>query len=234
MALDRVIRSLSRVFVGLALAWLLVGCEIALFDVEQTVTFTGDETWKADVSIVIPAEVVNAPGSPADLRAEIERQLVGEQIPELEAAGVKIDWGVRTTEVGDTEYALHLEGDQFATLERAVFDESTDIQQTVVEGRREIEFSQFSAATPMGIGVRDYTLILIGGEIISGNGVRIDAGTMRWVNPDGVIEARLTPKTRFSLIGIVLPVACGLGFVALAAGAVIAGLAYARRQDRAI
>lgn len=235
MAPDRRLKSVLTSLAVLVVVCLLAGCDdLELFDIEQTVSFTGEETWEADVSIVIPADVVTDPEILADVRSEIERRLTGEGIQDLQARGVTVDWGANTTDAGDTVYDVHLEGDQFGTLKEAVFDQYTDIRMSIVEGRKEISFSQYSSASPIPFGIRNYSLTLVGGEIVSGNGVRVDKGTMRWTNPGGSVEARLTPLSRFSLMGTLLPVACGVGFVILVGAGLLGGLAYVRRPERAV
>lgn len=212
----RVRRPILGLLVLIVSSLVLISCDAQLdVDVQQTVTIRRNEAWEVDMNLRFAGELVDELSSQQDLGPEGEMELLREYFPDLARLGVEIDWETQTTEFGDKIYEVHLEGEGLDTLKTAVFSDDTHLEAVEVEGRRRIVLSH-----PVGypeLLLRNYTLTLIGGEVISSNGQLIDDGSVRWVNPSGRIEAVITEKPTIRPFEIVLlGVACvGVAFLVL-------------------
>lgn len=175
-------------------------------DVEQTITFKHNEAWEAEMAIIFPPEAAALMGG----LSAIETQLA-EAVDELEAMGVTTSFEPGRDDQGNSNYTLQLAGQGLETLDQVAFD-GGGLSATTVDGQRQIEVNYYP-----GVTEGNFTLTLIGGEIISSNGDEFGRGKVRWVNPPGRIEAVLTEKGSFNLAILLVP--AGIILLAVVGGA---------------
>ena len=224
-------RSLAAsLFFALALA----GCDdlnLSLVDLDQTITVYRGEEWEAGMVIRLPPETIELIGSEAEARAMIEGELASEYGATLQESGIQMDWKSETDEFGELVYTFNLHGAGLDSLKAAMLDEDSRLVAAIVDGQRQIVLSHYPGF--QGLFLRNYSLTLTGGRILSSNGQLIDEHTVQWIDPSGRIEAVFTEKARFDPIRILLPVLCAAGIAILAAMVVFAVIWFARRRAQA-
>jgi hypothetical protein len=172
----------------------LVACGGA---VDQSVTLYKNEAWQAETRLSLPGELLAFGGA-----AEIERQ-VEDQARHWRAQGANVSW--KSSREGTTLiYTFDLSGQGLNVLNATVFNGEAAIQMQQPGNQRRIHFSR-----QISRGLLDelthYSLVLHGGEIVSGNGRRLGRGSMEWVNPSGRMEAVLTEKSRLNVATLAIP-----------------------------
>lgn len=189
----------------LVCSWLVV--IVALFglfltacgaDVEQTVTFKRDEAWEADMVLILPPQTVALAGG-LDI---IDSQLA-EYIDELEVMGVTTSLEPGRDNDGNPTYTIRTEGQGLDILDGVAFDNGSLSLQTV-NGQRQVVVDYYPDLLD-----GNFSLTLIGGEVISSNGEEIGGGKVRWVNP-GRVQAVLTEKSSFPIALLLIPAGIAL------------------------
>ena len=157
----------------------------------------------------------------------IEEELAGQYGTTLQASGVRMEWKSEINELGELVYTFTLQGTGLELLKEAMFDEDSRLVATIVDGRRQIVLSHSPGF--QGLLLRNYSLALTGGRILSSNGQQVSEDTVRWIDPSGQIEAVFTEKPRFDAARALLPILCAAGIAIVAAMIVFAVIWFARR-----
>jgi len=197
--------------VTIVAALLLAGCA---GDLDQTVTFLKGGAWEVDLVASIPQEMAFLSGSPVSIEEELQRQMA-----EYEADGIQVSWEASEDE-SNLLYTFHFEGNSLDALEDSLFEGDVEVDVFVVGGERQIQYSQYLDQGFFG-DLNSFTLTLVGDEVISSNGQKIEKGKVQWNNPSGRIEAVLTEKGQFN--SNVLLTVGGVVIVALLAALVLYG-----------
>jgi hypothetical protein len=187
-------------------ATLLVSCG---GDVEMTVDFFSNERWEADVLMTLPKEVSLLAAGVGELEGMLDELARG-----VEDQGGRVRWK-RVDSESDLVYAVEIEGIGLDKLSNIVFDGDARIEVDESTGRRLIKFA-YRPGVGLG-GSQEFTLR--GGEIVSGNGRRVDKQTMSWRNTYSVMEATLTEQTTTNAASVLGIAAGGLAIGALIFGA---------------
>lgn len=163
------------------------------------------------MTVELPAEGLGIAGAP--VRAQIEEELET-NVADLRAQGIEASW--EATREGDLlRYLVHAQGEGYDALRQVAFEDA-DIFVEEVDGREAIHFRAFVPQEIMLGG--ETTITLVGSEIISTNGNRVDEGTVQWVNPAGRLEAVLVGNSRFAANPLLLPAALLAGAVVVLGG----------------
>lgn len=196
MPAKKLLRSITALFIFSALA--LASCLAPALSSDMQVTFKTNEKWEAKMEIVFDRQTAQLVGS------EIDKTL-NKNVAEAQADGIKIEYAPPVTrDNGDVVYTIRSSGQGLTQLNGFMFSNSAKIQTTTVSGERQITFSY----RPTTSIARKNTFTLIGGEIISSNGRKIDEQTVQWVNPTTTMQATLTEAADFptwlpyTLIGV--------------------------------
>lgn len=167
-------------------------------DIEQSVTLYRNEAWEADSSFTMSAEALALVSSPEEIERELATAVTG-----AKEQGVNASW--KSSRDGDNvTYTIHSAGEGLELLGDTVFDNRNGFHVIEDNGQRQISFSHSAGSN--FLGANKYTLTLHGGEIISSNGIALDNGSVRWINPSSRMEAVLTEKGRFGLGAFLLVV----------------------------
>ena len=213
---------------SLVAAILLSGCEeLSLVDLDQAVTVYRGEEWEGSMVIRLPPETIELIGSEAEARAMIEQELASQYGATLQESGIQMEWDSGTNELGELVYTFSLRGTGLDILKEAMFDEDSRLAATIVDGQRQIVFSHSPGF--QGLFLRNYSLTLTGGKVLSSNGQQVSEGTVQWIDPSGRIEAVFTEKPRFDPARTLLPILCVAGIVIVAAMVVFTVIWLARR-----
>ena len=173
--------------------FLLAGCGLNI-DIDQEVILYPEEAWEMQVEMMLPAQTLSLSGG----RAQVE-QALDEAVQAIEVQGGTASWASTQEEQG-LRYTMEASGEGYQLLREISFFD-VDIEAQIVNGQRQIAFS---SCLSRGLIGGTHTLTLIGGDIISTDGVEIEKGKVQWVNPSGCIEAVITEKRRVPL-GLMLP-----------------------------
>lgn len=168
--------------IGISLV--LVGC---MGNVDMTVDFYRGGRWQAAMELSVPSETVAMAGGAGQIEAELDNL-----VAEASREDVDASWK-KGGDDGHLIYTVDMRGESLDSLSRTFF-EGAEITVEETGGERLIHFSYY----PGGFGFESQTLTLRGGEIIDGNGQRVDDHTMTWTDPYYEIEATLTERSRFS------------------------------------
>jgi hypothetical protein len=188
------IKSVLQFSIVVLAVLLLTGC--IPIDTEQTITFSSNERWEAEIVIEMSKEDLADSGlSQTDIEAEIQT-IVGTLNPET----VEVIWEVTDLETGELVYTLEAKGKEFNQLEKLIQgSDETSIRPSSTDGK-EIIFSAFFPLLPSGTNI----LILKGGQIVSSNGEEVEKGMVRWINPQGKIHAVIKPQDGFNFTTILI------------------------------
>lgn len=179
------LRHLTALFIFSALA--LTSCLAPALSSDMQVTFKTNEKWEAKMEIVFDRQTAQLVGSQID-------KTLNDNVAEAQAEGIKIEYAPPVTrDNGDVVYTIKSSGQGLTQLNGFMFSNSAKIQTTTVAGERQITFSY----RPITSIARKNTFTLIGGEIISSNGRKIDEQTVQWVNPTTTMQATLTEAADF-------------------------------------
>lgn len=224
------IGSLVSLAAPIVLGAALSSCELEIdVDLQETITIHRNEVWEADMTARFARELVDALSPGQELGPEGEEEFIQQYLPDLQGTGVEISWESQTNEFGDLTYFVQISGKGLDTLKSSLFDEETHLESVEIDGKRRIVFSH-PVGYPESI-LRNYTITLIGGSIISSNGQLIDDNSVRWVNPSGRIEAVLAEKFELQPLEILLILGACFTLVTIAVLG-IAGLAFFVRRGR--
>lgn len=183
-------------------AALLSAC---MAEIDQTITFLADERWETTVTVDFPAEAAALLGGQLDAELnDLQQEIAGQ--------GGQMTWERRDEETGNFSYLIEAEGQGYDTLDSLEFSDM-DVAVEVVDGERQLLFTAAPA-----VDASSHTLTLIGGEILSSNGVASGGDTVQWINPSQVMEARLTERgAAQSYLGVALMGAGALALLGLLA-----------------
>lgn len=201
-----------RRLIWLLSLFLLAGCGLNI-DVDQEMTFYPDEAWEMRVDLMVPVQTLAFSGA----RVQIE-QTLDEAVQAIEVRGGAASWESTQEEQG-LRYSMEASGEGYELLREISFFD-VDIEAQVVDGQRQIAFGSCLSSGLIG---GTHTLTLIGGDVISTDGVEIEKGKVQWMNPGECIEAVMTEKRRVPL-GLMLPAGV------LLVGIVVGGWALSRRR----
>ena len=157
---------------------LLAGCGTA----ESEVTFYEGERWQCVERLAVPADLLEMEGGEEALEREVLSNL------EEYAPGVEISWH-KEYEGRDVVYYFTLDGTDWETLNRFVFDSNASII-------REDNKVHVRYPIPWGAELVYSSLTLKGNRIISSNADETTDGSAIWYNPTGTIEAVLVEKAQ--------------------------------------
>lgn len=212
-------------FVLFGLSLSLSACDVEIdAEMQETITVYRNETWEADMAIMLDRELVEQIAEDEGYSFEPDGGLVEEYISEADLfEDVDISWESHTSESGDVTYDVHMRGKGLDALRYSVFDETAHLEAVEIDGNKRFVLSH-TVGFPEAM-LRSYTVTLIGGRIISSNGQVIDDSAVRWVNPSGRMEATFTGKSRFGIVQAYGILAAIAGFALLVIMA-IAGIVY--------
>jgi hypothetical protein len=197
----------------IALALLLAGC---MGDVNLTVDFYRGGEWEAVTEVSLSQEAVAMIGSARQIEAHLD-----DLVREAREEDVRASWK-RQDDDEILIYVINMKGEDLDSLARTAL-EGAKITVEEDSGERLIHLSYY----PGGLGFGSQTLVIRGGEVIAGNGQRVDKQTMVWEDPVYQIQASFTERSRFSLgkaFGITAGIAAGFGL--------LAGVAYFWRRNQ--
>ncbi|MBN1659131.1 MAG: FHA domain-containing protein [Anaerolineae bacterium] len=170
------------------LAGAIVGCNG--IDAAVAVDFYRNEEWRAVLHFSTPVD----PSQRSVTEEEIESYL-----NDLVAGAVAQGVDTHLTEYVDEGfliYSVEMEGTGLDTLSRAAFQGEAEITIDNNNGGRSLV--QFRYNANAGPTFDSLELVLRAGEILDGNGTRLDNRTMQWRNPYGVVEATLMEHSSLS------------------------------------
>ena len=160
-----------------AISLLLTGC---VGVIEADITLYSGEKWKAKIDLTLTQQDVSMAGGEPAIEAELQRQAA-----QLRQQCVRYSWRKEQTE-GNVVYHFSVEGQGWAALNQAVFNNQAQIQSTE-EGHIYFSYTPLFAA-------RAFTLRLRGGKILTSNADEVRGNTAIWYNviSTGYAEATLT------------------------------------------
>ena len=193
---------------GVILILLLVlssGCEP--MDAEVVFDFDRGEQWELSGELTFPSAM-------RDLNALLGIQdIMDDIVSEAEADGVEASWQ-ETREDDSAVYTINMAGEGYQTLNQLWFGEDDGFQVEEVRGKRVVSLDYAWDESDFAF-VR---LTIRAGEILSGNGRRVDNRTMVWENHIGDVEVRFMEPRGFNwlfALGLVVGVGA-VGVIALA------------------
>jgi hypothetical protein len=159
---------------------LLASCVTAL-SADTTVALRASENWVARADLVFtPAQVQLSAGQLDPAFSQL--------VANMKANGIKSEFEKTALDNGNTSYKLSAEGQGLEKLNTAFFNSQAALYVDESAGERRVVFSYY-AGLPFA---QQETFTLVGGKIISTNGIQMDSHTITWVNPTGTMEAVLT------------------------------------------
>ncbi len=188
-----------------SLTLLLAAC---MADIDQTITFLADERWEVNLLIAFPAEVAPLAAGSVDSELTTLEQ-------SIESQGGALDWERRDDENGNLTYTVDASGQGYDMLRDVVGD--VQVATETRNGERVIAFT-YLPGSDLELA-SSYTMTLVGGEIISSNGIETGRGQVQWQNPAGTMEAVLTEQSALGANWL-LPALIGLVVLALVGAAV--------------
>lgn len=197
--------------IGLAL--LLAGC---MGEMSLTVDFYREGEWEAVTEVSVPQEAVAIAGGGDKIEADLD-----DMVQEVREEDVRASWNKQEND-GRLTYVVNMRGTDLDSLSSTVLEDA-EIVVDEDSGARVIHVSYYPGLP----GFESQTLVLRGGEIIAGNGQRVDRQTMMWENPVYLVEASLREHSRFPL-GKLLGVGTGI----VTAVGILAGAAYLWRRNK--
>lgn len=192
------------------LALILTGCG---GEVTEEIWLQRNERWKAELTFTLNANEREL------LESDMTESDLDELVEEAASQGISLDWDRHEEPDGGVSYNLRMSGQGWDQLNENCFDGQATVRQDD-EGHIYISWNPSS----MSYGLREFTLTIHGGEIISSNSNSTTDNSATWRNPSWV-EVELT-ESGFPFAGILaiggactcllgLLAAGGLGFFLL-------------------
>ncbi len=161
--------------------------------VEQDVTISNNEKWRAETQVTIDKQSLTLV-NPAD----IEQNLTAAQA-QADAADVNYKWKKKTNDDGSLTYIIKTSGAGYDRLNDFVFDGGASFQTLDEDGLTQFSF--------LSVGdFSDYKLDLHVGEVMESNGTVSGKGDVSWHGMGQQMDAVFKPK---SGLGGILPLVGG-------------------------
>jgi hypothetical protein len=189
---------------GLLLAVLLAACSGG--EVTEEIWLQGNERWKVNLTLTLNAAELQTVGDTFESGWD-------ELVAQADAEGISIDWSQREESDGSVSYLVNMRGQGWDSLNEASFDGDAMIRKDEA-GHVHIAWN---AASTTAL-VRDYTLTIHGGKIVSSNASSTTNNSATWRKP-ARIEVELT-EGGFPFVGIL---AVGMAVVLLLGLVVVGG-----------
>ncbi len=178
---------LVRFFWLFASSILLAACAPILSS-DTRVTFRVGEAWEAQVEVVFAPEQVQRVGSQID-------QALDQLVSDLSAQNIEAEWQQRDPdENGNIPYRVTAQGQGLEQLNQSFFDNQAVLYLDEASGY--VVFRYYPGSAVLS-GVQQQTFTLVGGRVISSNGLQSNANTVTWTNPQVAMEAVLTEAPRY-------------------------------------
>lgn len=167
---------------------------VPIFSFDIEVALKKANKWDVNATLV-------AIGGANDQGVALIAQSLSDQQNQLAANGISMVWKQLSTDNdGNTPFQVRVKDADPEVLNKTFFTEGTfTVKQ--VDGQRQVVFYMLPTT---GLLVRQYSVTLIGKQVISSNGQQISNGTVRWDNPTGVMEAVLLEGTTGLSFGVIL------------------------------
>lgn len=166
----------------LPLALLLTAC-LPLPSPGTRITLRAGENWEAR------AELVFAPEQAQLAATQIEQEL-NDIVAQWRAQGLVAEWRRENARSnGNTPYVITASGQGLDKLNATFFDNQAILYVDKASGFVVFRYVPGSSALS---GTGQQTFTLVGGRILSSNGLQTDASTVIWSNPSATMEAVLT------------------------------------------